>query len=510
MHLAQTTQRSFASLVGILLLAFLGLGARGVWEPDEGFYGGVAAEMVQSGDWWTPRLHGRLFLDKPPLVYWGAAVGLRCAGVPGLRWAQALWFAAAALLVGVFARRLWDAERGAAAALLYAVTPIAFVAASTLTPDTPLAFAVVAANLTFRLAWEAPRGPGRIGWSLAFAVAVALGGLAKGPAMLVYLAPLAMFALLTGGWRGALARADLVAAALVGSGVALAWYVRVVGAAPGGWEFVLHNQVTGRVYLADYDRHPGLAAALLLYPLTLLVGLAPWCLPWLVATLRTRGRRVLAQIRGADLQLVLWAVVPLAVFSLASSRLPLYILPAVPAYVLLLSRSRVATGRSIAPAAMLAVGLLLVALRWGAGDWTTSRDSTRFARQLDEAGIPRGTPLIAYQVKRNGLALSGYPVVGWLPSPTEAARFFRPPSGMSELLSALGSSERFAVLVKPRNSADALRAVATTGRTCDVRQGPFGYVVLSCRPIDGSEPRDGESVGPAPLALDSSASAGRG
>ncbi len=63
-----------AVLVGLLGFGFQG--SRGVWEPDEGFYSNVAVGMLDQGDGLTPRLNGEPFLDKPPLVYWGAAAGM--------------------------------------------------------------------------------------------------------------------------------------------------------------------------------------------------------------------------------------------------------------------------------------------------------------------------------------------------------------------------------------------------------------------------------------------------
>lgn len=50
---------------------------RGSTEPREA---GVAAEMLQDGDYVVPRLNGEKFLEKPPLSYWLQAASLRVFG----------------------------------------------------------------------------------------------------------------------------------------------------------------------------------------------------------------------------------------------------------------------------------------------------------------------------------------------------------------------------------------------------------------------------------------------
>lgn len=60
----------FAVMVLALVLSIAGINKtplQGSTEPREA---GVAAEMLQDGDYLVPRLNGTLFLEKPPLSYW--------------------------------------------------------------------------------------------------------------------------------------------------------------------------------------------------------------------------------------------------------------------------------------------------------------------------------------------------------------------------------------------------------------------------------------------------------
>ena len=49
-------------------------------DPDEGLHASIAQEMVERGDWITPRFLGQPFFDKPILYFWIQAVSLRLFG----------------------------------------------------------------------------------------------------------------------------------------------------------------------------------------------------------------------------------------------------------------------------------------------------------------------------------------------------------------------------------------------------------------------------------------------
>jgi 4-amino-4-deoxy-L-arabinose transferase-like glycosyltransferase len=49
-------------------------------EPDESRYFEISDNMVDSGDYVMPRLHGVIYLEKPPLSYWASALIFRLFG----------------------------------------------------------------------------------------------------------------------------------------------------------------------------------------------------------------------------------------------------------------------------------------------------------------------------------------------------------------------------------------------------------------------------------------------
>jgi 4-amino-4-deoxy-L-arabinose transferase-like glycosyltransferase len=52
------------------LILFFNLWARSLENHDYLRYAEVAREMIRSGDWIIPRYNGKIYLDKPPLLFW--------------------------------------------------------------------------------------------------------------------------------------------------------------------------------------------------------------------------------------------------------------------------------------------------------------------------------------------------------------------------------------------------------------------------------------------------------
>ncbi|WP_431777503.1 hypothetical protein [Ottowia caeni] len=74
----------------LALVWFVPLGWRALFSPDEGRYASIGLEMLQSGDWITPRLNGLLYFEKPIFQYWITAASLAVLGSTSLRRASGL------------------------------------------------------------------------------------------------------------------------------------------------------------------------------------------------------------------------------------------------------------------------------------------------------------------------------------------------------------------------------------------------------------------------------------
>lgn len=329
---------------------FWQLGAVSFIDPDEGMYGTIAREMARSGDWVTPRFDGVRYLNKPPLLFWLSALAFRAFGPS--EWGVRLWSAlpafGAALLVWAMGRMLYGPAGGYFAALVFGSSLGVFLYAHITLTDPLLIFslslAMTGAVLTMRPAateaglekarkFAADAGPPL------FYLALAIGILTKG--LLAVLLPAAIagaFALLTRS-RRALA---LVASRSAALGIVTFFLI----AAP--WHFLAARENPGfaRYYLLDNQLLRYLNGGTLIEddvsvttPAFLVLGLV-WFLPWsflLPAVLRRELGR-LKNISPDDAMKLLpplWAFMTLLFFSLSSSKLEHYSLPALPALALM-------------------------------------------------------------------------------------------------------------------------------------------------------------------------------
>ena len=164
-----------AVLACLLVLCTLGRAdLSGSTEPREA---GVAAEMLQSGDWLLPSLNGEPFLEKPPLSYWLQAASIDAFGYQALapRLPSALAGIACVLLFAFFYCKAEPWRALLSGALL--VTMGAFLEyAQTAGQDMLLTFGVSLALLSFYFTREDDSKALWLGFSAGLAVAT----LAKG------------------------------------------------------------------------------------------------------------------------------------------------------------------------------------------------------------------------------------------------------------------------------------------------------------------------------------------
>ena len=73
-------RRELTLLLLVFLTFFLGLGRQAVTDSDEAFYAEAAREMVETGDWLTPRFNYEDRWQKPVLYYWLTAATYVVAG----------------------------------------------------------------------------------------------------------------------------------------------------------------------------------------------------------------------------------------------------------------------------------------------------------------------------------------------------------------------------------------------------------------------------------------------
>jgi 4-amino-4-deoxy-L-arabinose transferase-like glycosyltransferase len=317
-------------------LFFFGLSYFGLIGADEPRYAQVAREMLAHHDWVTPTLSGTPWLEKPPLYYWQAMIAYIVFGVSD--WAARLPSAADATLMVIaiyfFLRRIRPGcELDGALMTASAAGVIGFArAAST---DMPLT-----ATFTITLlAWFAWHETDAKKYLALFYGCLALGTLAKGPvAILLAVLIIVLFAIAKSDYR-LLWRTLWAPGVAIFCVVSLPWFIAVQLRNPEFFRvfFLQHNLER---FATDLYHH---RQPFWYYLPVLLLGLVPWTV-FVIAAL-TEGFRSWWSERSQVFQsedaftgfLIIWLIVPAIFFSLSQSKLPGYIVPALPAGTLLLA-----------------------------------------------------------------------------------------------------------------------------------------------------------------------------
>jgi 4-amino-4-deoxy-L-arabinose transferase-like glycosyltransferase len=334
------TRTDFLLLAGFCaFLFFYGLGAFGLIGADEPRYAQVAREMLDRRDWITPTLGGHPWLEKPPLYYWQTMLAYSILGVSDVaaRIPSALNATLLVIAVYFFFRKF---RRGVEvdAALITASCAGMIGYARAASMDMPLAAAFVVAML----AWWAWRESERRIYLAAFYVCLALGTLAKGPvAPFLAVVILLIFAAASRAWRVVLKTLWAPGISLF-CVIALPWYIAVQIQNPQFFrEFILEHNLAR--FSTGLYHHPEPFWYYL--PITALA-LSPWIVFVAAAgvePVRTWWAERKSTQTEPDLQLefgifaVCWLIVPLLFFSISQSKLPGYILPAIPAGAVLLA-----------------------------------------------------------------------------------------------------------------------------------------------------------------------------
>ena len=381
-------RRRWLILLGALALAFAFLGTRGLWDPDEGRYTNVALNMLDSGDWLNPKRNYEVgHWTKPPLTYWALASSFAAFGINtwAARLPSALAWLACVFLVWRTARRLQPGSEDEAA-VVFATMLLPLAASQLVTTDSLLSCFELLAMWGFVEARFGPPASSRR-WLLLTWCGTALAFLTKGPPALLPLLVMTGFDALTGlqgrqrlfRWTGLLLFLAL----------ALPWYLAVVIGNPGLLAYFIGDEVVNRVATNEFGRNGEWYGWLKVYLPTLLVGTLPWTRDFLVvlgqlpSRLRRWRRKQARATDASHLLPWLWLLLPLLVFCLAKSRLPLYLLPLFAPIALLIARHRRESGKALPHWPWLAGwALLLLGLKLAAAGLPSEKDASAWAREV--------------------------------------------------------------------------------------------------------------------------------
>lgn len=315
----------WVSLLAIGLLFFWHLGARGLNDPDEGRYAGVALRMLNTGDWLHPVFNGKPHLAKPPLTYWMIAASFALFGAT--EWAARLPATLAALavvlLTASLSRRWFGPRRARDTVLILASAPLFFGLARLTDPNMLLTLWVLLAFWSW-LTWQTDGDRWRR-WL--FYAALGLGFFTKGPVSVV----LALFGIWSfRRWGGETYRARPTwswPGALLAAGLGLWWFLLLVSQQPELFRYFIGTEIYARLFSPKLHRNEPIFYFLVILPAGFL--------PWLPLTSSLFCERCENPWPGTVRALAVWIAAAVTLFTCSQSKLPTYILPLMPPLALL-------------------------------------------------------------------------------------------------------------------------------------------------------------------------------
>ncbi len=366
------------------LVFFFNLGGTHLWDVDEAIFSQAGKEMYERGDAVTPYFNGEVFPDKPGMMYWAMMLGFEMFGTNefAARFFSAVFGVASVLVTYRIGRLIFSPAAALWAGLILATSLNFTIIARAATPDSHLTFFSALAMLAFVVGTAKSRPmsgevnernvpwagqtrfePSWGSWCTIYAV-MGLGVLTKGPIGVVLpTASIGLFLLVVRAREATATREPGAGGAAVAAGrwfarvfhplhmlrtiwsmrpltavamvllVAGPWYTMVGIATQGEWLvgfFGVHN--LGR-FANAMDDHSG---PLFYYLIAIAVGFFPWSV-WASPTI-LQMRRHLAERhpwRPGYVLVCAWIAVWVGFFSIASTKLPSYIIPAYPALALL-------------------------------------------------------------------------------------------------------------------------------------------------------------------------------
>ena len=337
--------------------------------PDEPRYAEVAREMFERGDWITPKLGGFDWFEKPALLYWLEIVSYKLFGVTefAARFGSALFGLGTVFCLWILGRncpqintdehgfeiqnpksKIQNPNNFANWLALIAASSIGLIVFSHgASFDIILTFPITASLVSFFI-WETRNRKSQITnrkYLLAFYFFIGVALIAKGLVGIVFpFAIVAFYYLLSWKFPSKTFFFSLFWGTIVTLLVASVWYLPMYQA--NGWKFIdeFFIQHHFQRYTSNKYQHPQ-PFYFFFWVLPLMT--IPW-LPFFIASIWSLVKRIFfrkdAKAQGEKFTIhhspltifaVSWLLVPLVFFSISGSKLPGYILPALPAALIL-------------------------------------------------------------------------------------------------------------------------------------------------------------------------------
>ena len=347
----------------VIFLYFFGLTIP-LLGPDESRYAQVAREMWQNGDWVTPTLGGAHWFEKPALLYWLEMTAYSIFGVNefAARFGSAIFGIGTVACLVLLGNR-YEASQGRPRlgrsaevgrfglwlGLIAATSLGIIVFARGASFDIIVTFPLTASLVGYFVYDQCSSASARTKYAglVAFYLFIGVALIAKGLIGIVFpFATVGGYLLLSRRWPSLSFLVSIVWGTMLAAAIAAVWYLPMYQL--HGWEFIDEFIIKHHFqrFTSNKYQHPQ-PFIFFFWVLPLMV--LPW-MPAFLAAVWTFTRNAFRAERAepgsptnstsflSDPLLtfsLVWLMVPLAFFSFSGSKLPGYILPAVPPAILI-------------------------------------------------------------------------------------------------------------------------------------------------------------------------------
>ncbi len=293
----------------------------------------MALQMIKSGDWLHPRVHPEhAHWTKPPLTYWAIAASLLTFGINefAVRFTNAFSFLLT-IVISFYLGKVMTPRKPWLVALVFATFLFPATMCNGATTDFPVMMWETLAVCFFVHAFWGSANRKFILSMLMWAV-FGLAFLTKGPPGILPLLSIIIFLQLKCAKQRSFQMPWLRGLFLMGL-IGASWYLLVILENPSLAGYFLWDEIVLRLFTDHHQRHGQWYAFLYIYFPVLIFGSLPWIVfaaRGLIGLFKSAQKALKADINDNNVLnvfLILWFVVPLAIFILSKSNLPLYILP---------------------------------------------------------------------------------------------------------------------------------------------------------------------------------------
>jgi len=367
-------------------------GNRGLFEPDEGRYSAVALQMIKSNDWLVPHTHPQHeHWTKPPLTYWAIAGSILTFGMNefAVRFTNVMSFFLC-IIIAFYLGKIFVPKRPWLVSLIYGTFLFPATMCNGATTDFLMTMWQALAVCFFAHAfWGKGNKQGLLVFLAWFSFGLAF--LTKGPPALLPLGSILLFLQMKPSDTRAFSMRwfrGLLILFLVGG----SWFFVVISQKPELLRYFLWDEIVLRVFSSHHQRHPHWYAPLYIYVPILIFGTLPWSYytgKGFIKSLRNAKRHLVSEFDENNIKgtfLILWLFVPLTIFFISQSNLPLYILPLfIPLSIITskeIERSNISIYKMRYRIGIWCVFIVLTRILMGSLDF--NKDSSKLADQIKQ------------------------------------------------------------------------------------------------------------------------------